>query len=1322
MKSGLAIAISSALIVSLIVVSLIFSYTSYNSRESESQLLQTDDNDNLGDGNALSALETDGSSLHAIAASVDGKIQRKTVTVSNTTDAGNYLVSLSFVQPIIADKEKNTEMTFQIIDANTGEPARGVEYMLVVSKADSKDGGLRLIGQGQAKDGTGQIQMQFDKVGWYLVEINPANEKASFRIFSAGVDFGTDGEAYFPGQNIKVSGVTYPDDKVLITLRGPSFKDSGDNASSAQAESRPVIDNKTIIADKDGAFKDVELSWPSSDDNTQAKDGLYTVTAFSASLEMEAEKTIYFSHEKPAMDIYVEPIPSVMLAEKADESCMGPAARVLLKVKAFYSDSGKPVDNATVRLLDIYRLDDTESASHSDGSNGNKNGQGQRVTSFTISEFENKFRYSDRQQAWFGPGLSPPGAFFYTDQTPYVYGNYLLPGKYYFTVLVDDGRVKAVERSRPFELTGNVTRYVESVGKTGSIGLLKPGYNATFAGTSKYAGMDVDWPYEEGTIQYHLPMASDVTKNGRILLNATGWLRLYELESAYGGFDSVVSSPFNVNVDTSNRMMPCSNELYRIGQFFPFAIQNASSLQPGDQVAWKSAPFMNATVLGDERIKIMNATVDTVRIREDNSILRTNAYNLGDRYDPNYFEGSLTRLGDVDAWFEKSTGHLVKLSAQTVRYFSEEMGYRPVEVVSVMNSTNMPMEKTYEFPVTDKNGITRKVFVETNAIIDRFEYWGRPEENSSDGTTLAKFRVRPTMAYELYYIIKIPKAIMATPTASLQILAGGTAADDSSASSLDSKVDATSDPFYATMEVKVDNSTTLPSSNGKGTGTSIAELIVTEIEQARVDATTHNNPEEQTSTTTNYPLKPLPFFVKEASAEYYAQKLSDLLGTGKLRLLDSRSEYDGTCGYSPEDIHEVYRFTPVIGNIGGRGINAETDASTITVSLCAGQLEGITYDALDSVLLIERHGYNVTNYNYADPYSNEFQFLPVEGVKDAPVVLRPLSDYRTHLEKTREITLQYLDEVPPLECFSRERSCDSDESLLDTVPLAPYIRLSQKISLGENNAEIGRGMVFSGTGVTASFDNTRGTLLQYSITKMYDTGAISQSIKYTPADARDIMRSFWNKTLNLDLNVGGGWMREDGTVVAVVCDGRIYYHLDSYHEERTGPVNIHYFENSVDAVTGDIVTDAQFYAVSSGSCPPVDRFNNFTISAKPEKQDYAQGQDVGIILEVTNNSNKDVKYEYVVAGFVAYDSKTGKPVGGRIMSYAGGSTSDYVYRHGFFEFAAGQTTVLDNDDGTGSKGGANQMMWEDAPSGDYLVKVFVLSPFMDLAEFKITVD
>lgn len=1322
MRISRIIAVSSALIVSLII-SLIFSYTPY-SHESESKALQSDGT-NPGDGNVLSALETDGSSLHAIAARADGKIQRKVITVSNTTDAGSYLVSLSFVHPIIADKEKNAEMSFQITDTKTGEPARGVEYMLVVSKADSKGGGLRLISQGQTKDGIGQIQMQFDKVGWYIVEINPANERASFRVFSAGVDFGTDREAYFPGQNIKVSGVTYPDDKVLITLRGPSFKDGGDNASSTQAKSGPIIDNKTILADRDGAFKDVELSWPSSDDDgTQAKDGLYTVTAFSASIGVEAEKSVYFSHEKPAMDIDVEPIPSVMLAEKADESCMGPAARVLLKVKAFYSDSEKPVDNATVRLLDIYRLDDAESTSHGNGSDGDKNGQGQRVASFTISEFENKFRYSDRHKAWFGPGSSPPGAYFYTDQTPYVYGNYLLPGKYYFTVLVDDGQMKVVEKSRPFELTGNVTRYVESVGKTGSIGLLKPGYNATFAGTSKYAGMDVDWPYEEGSIHYYSPsppVMSNANRNGDyVMLNATGWLRLYELESAYGGFDSIITSPFNVKVDRSNRLMACSNDLSRIGQFFPFAIHNASSLQPSDQIAWKSAPFMNATVLGDERIKIMNATVETVRIREDNSILLTSAYSLGDKYDPNYFEGSLTRLGDVDAWFEKSTGHLVKLSAQTVRHFSEEMGYRPVEVVSVMNSTNMPMEKTYEFPVTDKNGITRKVFIETNAIIDGFEYGGQPDEGGSDDTALAKFRVRPSMTDELHYTIKIPKAIMTTPVASLEVLAGGIA--DPSAPRLDSKVDAISDQFYAIIEVKLNNNITPPSSDGAGLGTSIAELIIAEIEQTRVDVNMHDGPEEQT--TTNYPLKPLPFFAKNATAEYYAQKLSDVLGTGKLRLLDSSAEYDGTCGYSPEDIHAVYRFTPVVGNIGGGGINAETDASTITVSMCAGQLEGITYDALDSALQMERQGYNSTNYGYAGPYSNEFQFLPVEGVKDAPVVVRPLSDYRTYLEKTREITLQYLDEVPPLECFSRERSCDSDESLLDTFPLAPYIRLGQKISLSENNTEIGKGMVFSGTGVTASFDNTRGTLLQYSITKMYDADAISQSVKYTPADARDIMRSFWNKTLNLDLAVGGGWEREDGTIVAVVCDGRIYYHLDSYHEERTGPVNIHYFENSVDAVTGDIVTDAQFYAVSSGSCPPIDRFKNFTISAKPEKQDYAQGQDVGIILEVTNNGNEDVKYEYVVAGFVAYDSKTGQPVGGRIMKYAGGSTSDYVYRHGFFEFAAGQTTVLGNDDdGTNSKvGGMNRMTWESVPSGDYLVKVFVLSPFLNLAEFRVVVD
>jgi hypothetical protein len=394
--------------------------------------------------------------------------------------------------------------------------------------------------------------------------------------------------------------------------------------------------------------------------------------------------------------------------------------------------------------------------------------------------------------------------------------------------------------------------------------------------------------------------------------------------------------------------------------------------------------------------------------------------------------------------------------------------------------------------------------------------------------------------------------------------------------------------------------------------------------------------------------------------------------------------------------------------------------------MCAGEFSQLSFNALDAGILRERYGYNTTDF----AGSSSFPYLPVEGVKDAPFVTKPMSTYSTYVEKTREITQRYLDEIPYLECFSRRQPCDDNDDGIaaDLVFMAPYVRLNQLVlpvqeSSGSDNATV---LLLSGADITASFDNTKGTLVQYSISKLYETGGVAESIKFLPTDARNIMGRFWNDTLGLGLSIGGGGDSELGAILTSVCDGRIYYHMDSLDEERTGPVNIHYFENSVDAVTGDIVTDAQFYAVSGETCPPVERFEDFNITAgllgeNSNDDDYRQEDEINVMLEVTNNGFEDVKYQHLIAGFVVYDS-AGVPVAGKLAHFSAGPLPDG--KQDFMEFPAGQTVVFGpgGDVGTSGQQTGENLAWETPQPGRYHVKVFVLSPFLRITEFDASVS
>lgn len=1242
-------------------------------------------------------------------------------TLQNRTDGGTWTASLTFGSPIISSKERHANFTLLIVDSKTGEPASHTSYRLMVSKLREGGGSdPRLIAQGESKnDGSGQFEMAFDKVGWYLIELSPSfNQTASFRVFSGGVDFETDRQAYFPGQTVRVSGITYPHDRVAVSLKTVAGNASA-LAATAAAET-----TASAATDENGAFRDIALSWPLNA-TAGVADGRYTITVRSQALGTQDEKTVYFSHNKPAIDIDVEPLPRVALAEKSDSVyCPGPSTRIFLNVKAAYSDRGQVIDNATVQLTGVYRMDE---------GNGDE-----PVPSFTIPEYESKFTYSEKEKTWFGPGYGypPQGLFFYTGKSPSFAGNnYLLPGKYYFTVLVDDGQVKAVAKSKPFELTENVTRYLSAVGSsTGAIsGAIKPGYNATFSGTSRYAGIAMDQPYQKGTVQYLMPAASKGRAGGT--LNATGWLSLNWLEGAtIGGYPigGMLTSPFNVRIDPSTRLVGCSDSLYRTGLFYPLAIQNATSLRPGDSIAWASAPYANATVIGEERIKVMNATMETVRIREDTLPFESfEPQGRYEKYDLDAFGGpAANRIGLVDAWFEKGTGHLVKLSAQQMRYFSEEVGYRQMQVETVMNSTNMPMEKTYDYSVPDTTtGFIRKVFVQTNAVVDKFEY-AYGNINIKDGNqpplTLG-FGTRPTLSDDFHYSFKIPKSIIGeqpglfalarqqhdsnnTVAVPIAAFTGRTAA-----------VDTSSDPYYTIIRIDV---------NGKDNAGAFENASLAGFEiRASGQAATTDIASGKERAGANYPLKELAFFSRTSDPEYYAQKLSDVLGLGRLlQLIDHRSEYDGTCGYSPQDVHSYYRFL-VAGALAGSGYGDSNTTSTITVNMCAGEVVGVSYDAFDISVQLANGTRSI--------------LVPVSGIDNAPVVARPLSDYRTYINKTKEITLEYLDELPPLECFTSRGSCNNEDGpALDTVLPVFSLRLDQELPLdgraslqnstgytssAKANEDAGgaRGrdvMEFIGNSVTASFDNTKGTLTGYSVSRMYDTSSAGKAIRYSPADARSIVQSYWNDELGIsNVTASGGGMRADGTTPATICDGRIYYHIDSYQKDRdTSPLRFYSFENGVDAVTGEIVNDAQGLTINPRACPPADKFSGFTISARPDKQQYSKGEDVGIALGVANPANVTVLYERAIGGFIVFDSGTGKPVAGRAAAFVGGSTTDHIYRPGFIKFPAGQTTFL-NDPSDNSPGHPS-FVWENAQPGEYVVRVFMLSPFKDVTEFRIMIN
>jgi hypothetical protein len=1343
----------------------------------------------------------------------------KITSLQNRTDGRTWIVGLIFDSPIISNKEHHSNFTLLITDSKTGEPAKHIPYQLIVSKLREKGGGSdpRLLAGGETKnDGLGQFDMAFDKVGWYLIELSPKfNETASFKVFSGGADFETDRQAYFPGQNVTVSGMTYPHDIVSVSLKAMIVTTAANSTASLNNANAPSTaietDTPSVITDENGVFSNVRLTWPLNETGT-VSDGLYTITVHSQALDTQNEKTVYFSHERPAIDIDVEPIPKVALAEKSGDSeeCQTPSTRIFLKVKATYSDSGRSINNATVQLTGVYRMDE-------DDNNGGT--AGEPVSSLTLSEYENKFTYSEKQKTWFGPGYGypPQGLFFFTEKSPSVAGNYLFPGKYYFTVLVDDGRVKAVGKSEPFELTENVTRYLSMVGgSTGTISnTIKPGYNATFLGSSRYAGVAVETPYEKGTVQYLLPPAATEPEG---MLNATGSLQLSWLGGAnVGGYPNmeVLTMPFNVRIDPATRLIGCSIGLYKTGLFYPLAIQNATSLQPGESIAWAGAPYANATVIGDEKISVMNATIETVRIRED-----TLPYESFEpkgkylRYDPNSFGSPSNKIGLVDAWFEKSTGHLVKLSAQQMRYFSEQVGYRHMQIETVMNSTNMPMEKTYDYYVVDTspaatsdnnssngtgNSIIRTVFVKTNAIVDKFSYSVQGGNVSSIGDNgkqqspgaILKFDVRPTLSNQLHYLFKIPKSIIGEQP---EIVTLTRQQNDHTNNGIHegevvvpiiatdkAVVDVSSeDPYYMIIRLNMNGTDANAIAATTTSSKNMSSVVGIEIIRNAQVITTDDTSEKENGRIA-YPLQELAFFSRTSDPEYYAQKLSDVLGLGRLQLIDHRSEYDGMCGYSPEDIHSYYKFLLAASEEAPRAHNnvdvndddnnhnnnnTTSIASTITVTMCANRVVGVSYDAFDISVPLSKNGANSNSSSGGSSNNNSSSsnivLVPVSGVDDAPMVAKPLSDYRTYINKTKEITLRYLDELPLLGCFTFKGLCDNDGGELDTVYPAPTVHLEQELFLANNSSTLTAGdqnindssssdasarasknatittattneplhrgkynvMEFIGNGVTASFDNTKGTLINYSVSRMYDTSSANKAIKYSAADARSMVKSYWNEELGIsNVTVGGGATRDDGTVTATICDGRIYYHIDTYQEDRSGPVRFYLSENGVDAVTGKIVNDAQGFPITSQTCLPADKFDGFTISAKPDKQHYSKGEDVRITLEVTNPTNRTLSYERVLGGFVVLDGKTGKPVTGHALGFAGGSTgSDHVYRHGFIEFPARQTIVLKNPADNSSQPSDMSTIWENAQSGEYVVKVFILSPSRSITEFKITVN